>query len=346
MNCIIQSNSIENPLNIEKMEESQENKSSRRNFLKLGAGMGVVTIASAAVGGLFSSPEKANAAPGKKVKVLTTDGKMLEVDESQLSRPGSDVVVSREGAHQGISNRKFVMVIDLAKCKNARKCVEACQEGHHLPKDHEWMKVYLLQNSEREAPYWFPRPCFHCDNPMCVSVCPVGATFKRTDGIVLVDNKRCIGCKFCMTGCPYSVRVFHWKEPENQPDVPYSPETTIPAKEGTVGKCVFCADNLRKNELPRCVSACPMGVIYFGDLIEDSVTNGTETLRFSEVIKERAGYRHLESLGTEPSVYYLPPYNRQFPYERGFEGIDEHQKERYLNTASYKINPLLKNESK
>lgn len=327
------------------MEEKEKNKKSRRDFLKLGAGMGAVTLATAAVGGLMHIPGDATAEPGKKIKVLTPDGKLLEVDENQLSAPTMDVVVSREGAHQGIPGRKFVMVIDLAKCKNARKCVEACQHGHHLPKDHEWMKVFLLQNSEKEAPYWFPRPCFHCDNPMCVSVCPVGATFKRSDGIVLVDNQRCIGCKFCMTGCPYSVRVFHWKRPEDEmKGTPYSPETAMPQKEGTVGKCVFCADKLRKNELPRCLSACPMGVIYFGDIVEDTITNGTETLRFSEVIRDRAGYRHLESLGTEPSVYYLPPVNRQFPYERGLEGLDSLQKERYENTASYKINPLLKNE--
>ena len=166
---------------------------------------------------------------------------------------------------------------------------------------------------------------------MCVSVCPVGATYKRSDGLVLVDNERCIGCKFCMTGCPFSVRVFNWKEPEIKvdPNTEYSPEKGFPHKEGTVGKCVFCADNLRENKLPRCVSSCPMGVLYFGDLVEDTVTNGEETLRFSEIIRDRSGYRHLEELGTEPSVYYLPPVNRQFPYERGFEGLDENTRKRY-----------------
>jgi molybdopterin-containing oxidoreductase family iron-sulfur binding subunit len=223
------------------------------------------------------------------------------------------------------------MVIDLARCKNARKCVEACQEGHLLPKDHEWMKLYLLQDDKHTAKYWFPRPCFHCDKPMCVSVCPVGATYKRPDGIVLIDNQRCIGCKFCMTGCPYSARVFNWKDPEVK--VPeghvYDPETNIPAVEGTVGKCVFCADNLRRNELPRCVTACPMGVIYFGDILEDTVTNGNETVRFSKLMLDRAGYRYREELGTLPSVYYLPPAQRMFPVESGLEGTDESIKGRY-----------------
>jgi molybdopterin-containing oxidoreductase family iron-sulfur binding subunit len=133
-----------------------------------------------------------------------------------------------------------------------------------------------------------------------------------------------------MTGCPYSARQFHWKEPEvEQPDVVYSPETNVPAKEGTVGKCVWCADLLRKGKLPRCVEACPMGVIFFGDLQEDTVTNGIETVRFSELLVEKAGYRYREELGTQPGVYYLPPANRSFTVESGFEGHDEEIRQRY-----------------
>ncbi|MFC2111599.1 4Fe-4S dicluster domain-containing protein, partial [Bacteroidota bacterium] len=201
----------------------------------------------------------------------------------------------------------------------------------------EWINIYLLKDSPESAPYWFPRPCFHCDNPMCVSVCPVGATYKRSDGIVLVNTDRCIGCKFCMTGCPYSARVFHWEEPDLKgiEDVEYSPETAIPPQEGTVGKCVFCADLLKQNKLPRCVSGCPMGVIYFGDLNEDTVTNGTETVVFSQIMKDRSGYRYLEDLGTRPTVYYLPPVERSFPAERGFEGLDEEVSDRYKNTGLY-----------
>jgi len=165
----------------------------------------------------------------------------------------------------------------------------------------------------------------------------VGATYKRSDGIVLVDNQRCIGCKFCMTGCPYSARVFNWTEPHVEEKTkeeigPYSPETNFPPVEGTVGKCVFCADNLRNNKLPRCVTACPMGVIYFGDVLEDTVTNGSDTIRLSTLLKDKSGYRYLEELGTQPSVYYLPPVNRKFPVERGFKGLEPEVKERYSNT--------------
>ncbi len=320
-------------------EKKNSKKESRRNFLKLGVGVGITSVLSI-TGANLLNPGKLKAGTPEKVKVLTQDGKLVEIDKSELVPVKEDVIGSDE-SRKGLPNRKFVMVIDLGRCNNARKCIDACQEGHQLPKDQEWIKVYLLQDTERTAPYWLPRPCFHCDNPLCVSVCPVGATYKRSDGIVLVDNKRCIGCKFCMTGCPFSARQFHWKKPTTyNEDQEYSPETNIPGKEGTVGKCVFCPDKLRKGELPRCATACPMGVIYFGDLIEDTVTNGEETIRFSELIKDRSGYRQFEELGTEPNVYYLPPVYRMFPLERGLEGISEENMKRYKDV------PYIKNLKK
>ena len=315
------------------MDESQnEKKNSRREFLKKGliAGAGVVTGGSL----IAAYVDKSEKESGEKVKALTTDGQIIEVDKSWIRTPR----VSIEESHKGIPGRKFVMVIDLAKCKNARKCVEVCQKGHHLPKSQEFMKVYLLQDSDKSAPYWFPKPCFHCDNPLCVSVCPVGATYKRSDGIVLIDTERCIGCKFCMTGCPYSTRVFAWKHyPEFDEDKePYSPEASSPGTEGTVSKCDFCPDLIRVGKLPYCAQACPMGVIYFGDIDEDTVTNGTDTYKFSELIRDRAGYRYLEVLGTRPTVYYLPPVDRQFPVEGGFNDLEENVKDRYKETPFVK----------
>jgi molybdopterin-containing oxidoreductase family iron-sulfur binding subunit len=314
-------------------EENESEMSSRRNFLKkVGIGVGAVSIAGVAGTSVISG---AKSKSGEKIKLLSPDGTLVEVDKDDI-KPAKEIVEElKSEARKGLPDRKFIMVIDLAKCKNARKCVDACQEGHLLPKDHEWIKLYLLQDDINTAKYWFPRPCFHCDKPMCVSVCPVGATYKRQDGIVLIDNQRCIGCKFCMTGCPYSARVFNWKDPEVS--VPaghvYNPEDNIPAVEGTVGKCLFCADNLRKNILPRCVTACPMGVIYFGDLLEDTITNSTETVRFSKIMLDRAGYRYREELGTLPNVYYLPPTERMFPVESGLEGTDESIKGRYKNAG-------------
>lgn len=263
------------------------------------------------------------------MKVLLPNGELAEVDQHAIHTHVNHV--SNEEARKGDPNMEYVMVIDLAKCRNARKCVDSCQSMHQLPTEDEWIKVFLMKDSEDTSSYWFPKPCFHCNSPSCVNVCPVGATFKRQDGLVLIDNERCIGCKFCMTACPYSSRVFNWKEPEDKSmeSVHGNPETSVPQKAGTVGKCDFCPDMARMNKLPACITACPNGVLYYGDKNEDVVTNGVETVRFSQLIYERAGYRYMEELGTRPSVYYLPPVNRLFHPEKGFNDLPEEIKDRY-----------------
>lgn len=130
-----------------------------------------------------------------------------------------------------------------------------------------------------------------------------------------------------MSACPYSARIFNWEHlPQyDREDVEYSPETSIPGKVGTIGKCDFCPDLSREGKLPHCVTGCPMGAIYFGDANEDAVSNGTETVSFKQILTDRAGYRYLEELGTEPRVYYLPPTERMFPYERGLDGLSEEE---------------------
>jgi molybdopterin-containing oxidoreductase family iron-sulfur binding subunit len=310
----------------------KNNLPSRRKFLKLGvaAGAGALFVGGSKVLSAFTKDNPKDT--GEKVKVLTQDGKLLDVDKGHLCCPP----VSNKEARQGIPDKKMVMVIDLAKCRNARKCLEGCQNMHMLPPHMDWIKFYLMRDTEDQAPYWFPKPCLHCNNPPCVKVCPVGATFKRTDGIVLIDNDRCIGCKFCMAACPYSSRVFNWEEPKLPKGAhrqPYSPETSTPPKIGTVSKCDFCPDMVRQGKLPACVKSCPNGVYYYGDKNEDAVTNGTDTVRFSELLESRAAYRFMEELGTEPSVYYLPAVDRAFDYKTGFDGLSEEEIALYKKEA-------------
>lgn len=298
---------------------------SRRDFLKVSAVAACSAAACACSGSSLQQEGKE-----KTIKLLSPEGEIIEVAQGQIGP--SIPPVPRKEAREGIPGRKFVMVIDLAKCKNARNCVTACQKMHYQPEDKEWMQVKLMKDSEDTAPYWFPKTCFHCDNPPCVKVCPVDATYKRNDGLVLIDNERCIGCKFCMAACPYSTRVFNWTEPELPEEAKmcsYSPESSVPSKVGTVDKCDFCPDMARQGKLPDCVTACPNGVFYFGDQNEDAVTNGAETVRFSELIRDRAGYRYMEDLGTQPRVYYLPPTDRIFPVERGIEGLPDQLQEMF-----------------
>jgi len=300
---------------------------SRRDFIA--GALTTVACASCSCGGKGHSHDETEVKPsGEKVKLLSVNGEVIEVDRAFL-KPVPDLPQpSNEIERIGIEGKKFVMVIDLSRCKNVGKCRESCNHAHQLHPDHNWIKIYQMQDSEETAPYWQPTTCMHCDSPPCVKVCPVDATFKRQDGIVLIDSDRCIGCRFCMAACPYSTRVFNWEDPgvpEPIASQHYSCESSTPQKKGTVGKCDFCPDMARKGELPHCVSACPNGVFFFGDMNEDTVTNGAETFRFSELVRDKAGYRLMEDLGTKPSVYYLPPVNRNFPFESGLENIQSQE---------------------
>ena len=325
----------------ENNKNTKEPIDSRREFLKRFGLVGAATAAgSAAVYVGYQSEKK----KGKDdyVTVLTEDNKLVKVPKDQIEDVKVDKKALQSRGRVGLEGRRFVMVIDLAKCRNARKCIESCQGAHQL-RPHEYhINTLKMQDSPTTAPYFMPKPCQQCDNPPCVSVCPVDATFKRQDGIVLIDNKRCIGCRFCMAACPYSARMFHWEEPlmseeinkksleyedlvhsgkgntslaeSLKKEITYDVELNTPQKKGTISKCLFSADRLREGKLPYCVSACPNGVFYFGDENEDAVTNGTtkETVKLSSLLQENAGYRLMEELGTKPRVYYLPPKNRLF----------------------------------
>lgn len=317
------------------MEES--NKNARRKFLDKGLKLGFA----AALGGIGITKvaQKLSAKPNhsshEKMELMDTEGNIIEVDSSEVQevkpKAGHD---EKYNVREGDPNRKYVMVIDLAKCKNALACQSACNKHHYITGDNAWIKVYNMQEAEDTAPYWMPVTCQHCDEPACVTVCPVDATFKRRDGLVLIDNDRCIGCRFCMAACPYSIRVFNWSEPD-QGDITLemekmghvkSPEYTgMPSVKGTVDKCDFCPHAIKHNELPHCVTACPNGVFYFGDKYEDTVTNGQESLRLSKLLEDKAGYRYMDSLGTQPSVYYLPPSDRLVDFKEGLDNYNEYE---------------------
>ena len=184
------------------MENNKNEKKStnRRNFLKLGLMSSVTAVAGASLISNLAVQDDEVVESGEKMRLLTPDGKIVEVDATNVNKY-PEALITPEESRKGIPNRKFVMVIDLAKCKNARKCVEGCQTAHKLDYNEEFMKVQLIQDNPEASPYWLPKPCFHCDEPPCVTVCPTGATFKREDNIVLIDHDRCIGCKFCVTSC-------------------------------------------------------------------------------------------------------------------------------------------------
>lgn len=213
---------------------------------------------------------------------------------------------------EGISPHHWAMVIDQAKCIGCGYCTLACQAHNDAGPEIQWNRV-IKAGEMRGKPVYLPRPCMHCDHAPCASVCPVKATYKRADGIVMMDYDRCIGCRYCEIACPYGARAFNWSLFDG--DNPAVPEWGIPEvprrPRGVVEKCSFCAHrierglalNLKPGEdkavTPACVVVCPVGARIFGDMNDpDSEVN--------HLISSNPFFRLREDMGTAPRVYYLP----------------------------------------
>jgi Fe-S-cluster-containing dehydrogenase component len=204
---------------------------------------------------------------------------------------------------------RWAMVIDLDKCTGCQSCTVACrmennvsfvgQEEADAGRAIFWNEVFA--HVEGEYPHvgvsMIPRPCFHCENPPCVKVCPVGATYQDEEsGLVLQRYERCIGCRYCAVACPYGARYFDWYEPVwpagmeryQNPDVPVRPK-------GVVEKCLYCSHRL---PIPACVQACSSGARYFGDLDDPNS-------QVAGLARSPRAIRLLEDLGTEPNCIYL-----------------------------------------
>ncbi|UWG49087.1 Fe-S-cluster-containing dehydrogenase component [Halanaeroarchaeum sp. HSR-CO] len=152
-----------------------------------------------------------------------------------------------------------------------------------------------------EDAWYLPVQCQQCEDPSCTEVCPVQATWKEKDGIVVVDYDRCIGCKYCVTNCPYDARRFNFSHPE-LPDDEVNPEMHYlgnrPRPGEVVEKCTFCVQRTREGEYPACVDACPVGARKFGNLLDESGEIRT-------ILDEKPVFRLRPELGTEPKFFYF-----------------------------------------
>jgi molybdopterin-containing oxidoreductase family iron-sulfur binding subunit len=261
-------------------------KSSRRRFMKMA---GIAAL------GLGAQPVIKAVAPAAE-----------QGPQTQFSQ-GPNVLTARQWA----------MVIDTRRIKTAEDLepmIEACHKLHNVPhfeeKNHEikWIWETHFHNAFPDSANRFTseeaehRPylvlCNHCQNPPCVRACPTKATFKReSDGVVMMDMHRCIGCRFCMAACPYGSRSFNFVEPlkglvEKEINLKYPRRM-----KGVVEKCTFCVERLAEGQMPACVEASG-GAIVFGDL-EDPESE------VRQVLRENFTIRRKQSLGTEPCVYYI-----------------------------------------
>lgn len=207
--------------------------------------------------------------------------------------------------------KRWTMVIDTTKLtpEISKDIVQTCHRIHNVPdipgqQNIKWIWETPMENLFLDDLHEFQPEsgaktalalCNHCDNPPCVRVCPTKATFQREDGIVLMDFHRCIGCRYCMAGCPYGSRSFNYMDPR-----PYLAETTpeFPTRtKGVVEKCEFCAELLAEGKLPACVEVS-QGALAFGDLADPESS-------VRKLLAERFSIRRSPTLGTNPCVYYL-----------------------------------------
>lgn len=289
---------------------------SRKGFLKiLGVGGAALAI------NRFAPVSKARAKPSVGSPALSTVPGV---------GPNSDVLIRMQdellrALEKQPSERRWVMVIDLRKCIGCSACTIACVAENKLPPGVVYRPVMdqeigTYPNVTRK---FLPRPCMQCDIPPCVPVCPVNATYKNEDGVVVIDYDQCIGCRYCITACPYSARTFDFGElyTEGTPVVEglivgqktadqYERAANFEYQEererighnaspiGNVRKCHFCLHRLAEGMLPACTTTCVGRATFFGD------ANDPNSL-VADLIASPNVMRLKEELGTEPRVYYL-----------------------------------------
>jgi molybdopterin-containing oxidoreductase family iron-sulfur binding subunit len=289
-----------------------------RRSLLISTGLTAMAAVSASVAGAAPSfvermlREKfTELGPERKAEILAS----LERDYSE--RYGRDITVANTPPIDGV---EFAYGLDLARCVGCRRCVYTCVHENNQSRDPQihWIRVLRMEKErgidlaesnayyepekvpEPEA-FYLPVSCQQCRNPACVKVCPVEATWQDPDGIVVIDYDWCIGCRCCMSACPYGARHFNWSEP-GIPSEEIKPRTHYfgnrPRPKGVVEKCTFCVHRTREGRYPACVEICPVGARKFGNLLDE----GSE-MRY--LMREKRVFVLKEELNTQPRFYYF-----------------------------------------
>jgi len=253
----------------------------RRQFLKIAGASTILGIGATAIKGFRQdNVEASEVIPGPDALKAKRWGFVIDMSKFQTDADFARVIHACHSIHN---------VPDFGNPKDEIKWIWKDDYEHTFPgQEAEYMEAGL-----KEKP--FIVLCNHCDKPPCVRVCPTKATFKRSDGIVMMDMHRCIGCRFCMAACPYGSRSFNFRDPRPFIKEP-NPEFPTRTK-GVVEKCTFCYERLAKGLKPACVEQSGGGIV-FGDL-EDPNSE------VRQLISKNFTIRRKPELGTQPSIYYV-----------------------------------------
>ena len=298
-----------------KEKRIKEKKESRRTFLKKTALAS--TFATLAACGSENSWDEFFQ---KNFRTLTDEDKDKIIDRLEkkyTEKYGKKFTVSGK---EPIDDTLFGYGLDISRCIGCRKCVYACVEENNQSREPQihWITVLEMAKDKGvdlfhshadydhelvpdDDHFYFPVACQQCENPPCTKVCPVQATWKEKDGIVVVDYNWCIGCRFCMAACPYGARHFNWATPEIPADE-INPKTHYlgnrPREKGVVEKCTFCVQRVRDGLYPSCVEICPVGARKFGNLLDPD-----SEIRY--ILKHKRVLVLKEELNTQPKFYYF-----------------------------------------
>ncbi len=295
-------------------DELVQTGSSRRGFLKLmGQAAGLSALASC-------DAETRERFFQRSFRELSKDELqrfIARLERDYKDEYGVDIKV---GAEPPIDGVQFAYALDLSRCVGCRRCVYACVAENNQSRDPQIHYITVLEMEKREGvnihhadPYYeadqvpreghfyFPVACQQCDNSPCSRVCPVGATWKEPDGVVVIDYDWCIGCRYCMASCPYGARRFNWTTPSIPPEE-INPDTHIlgnrPRMKGVVEKCHWCLQRTRKGRYPACVEICPVGARKFGNLLDPDS-------EIRQVIDTKRIFVFKEDLDTAPKFFYF-----------------------------------------
>jgi molybdopterin-containing oxidoreductase family iron-sulfur binding subunit len=301
-------------------------KLTRRELVRTGALAGAAVVVA---GGAVLKDRVVEASPDPHGPETV---RKLDILKSVKPSPNEDVLVTMQrelvkAMAKPVEKRSWMMVIDTRKCVGCYACTIACVAENKLPPGVVYRPVIAEELGEYPNTQlrYTPRPCMQCENPPCVPVCPVKATWKRPDGVVTIDYDRCIGCRYCLTACPYGARTSDFGQfytdgaalgtpegPDRATSGPHQPWEDAPSHEygkswsrsdhqspvGNARKCHFCEHRLEVGQLPSCTTSCIARATYFGDANDPDST-------VTQLVTKNNSQRLLEHAGTKPRVRYI-----------------------------------------